>query len=517
MATRADRRAHALRAVVLAAALLLGTFPAAARAGQLRATPGTLVSVFSGARPGDTILLTTGDYGVFRGAMKPGRVVLQAAPGAKPTIALSFRPATNITIDGMTIRAIDIAGSATKNIVVRNSDVPGQTTLDTDELQNANVLLDRNVHRDWNKTDDCRCGEGRISLLGSSPQPSGITIQRSEFRGGMSDGIQNGSNGTRILHNYFHDLVAGTPEGVHSDAIQLYGSSNTVIRGNFFRDVGAAQIMSPDGADHEIIEDNVFGPGGYPFAITLWSDDGSIIRHNTMARGSCWFNLPCGIIRLGQKSSCPYADSCDRGRDTLIQDNILASIDVAEGQADFTSRSNLFHDASARGAGDLLGEPLFVAGRRPDTYAGHALAPRSPGRGNASDGLDRGIRPAADGLATPPASVRSRAPATLRVISSLRSIRRTGRLLLSVRTTRRGVVRVAGSLRADQRSRDRHSEEVIELRPVSLGRRSPGRRTVAMRIGPRSRRILGPWHSARLSARVVVGSRVIRSRHTLER
>jgi hypothetical protein len=449
--------------------------------------------------------------------MKSGQVIIRAQPGAAVTFdLLRFSPAANITVDGVTAKEIEIGGSETKNIVVRNSDVPGQTTFRTEGLQNANILFDHNVHRDWNKTDACQCGEGRISLQGGGSAPTGITIQNSEFRGGMSDGIQNGSNGTKILYNTFHDLVPGTADGVHSDAIQLYGSSNTLIKGNYLHDIGAQQIMSPDGADHEIIEDNVFGPGDYPYAITLWSDNGSIIRHNTMVPGSCWFHLPCGIVTLGQKDSCRYADECDTGRGTVIENNIVADVAIGEGKADFTSQSNLFQAASAKGARGLAGKPLFVGGANPTTYAGHQLAPGSPGRGTASDGGDRGIRVSA--AAGPPTATSP--TASVRVLSNLRAIRRTGRLRLRIRTTTPGAVVVTSRVwpgRAVRSWKGRHSRRVIGLRTVLLGKRSAGTRTVTIKVGRRARLTLGRSRSARLAVRLAVGSAVTQAKLTIKR
>jgi hypothetical protein len=508
--------ARGLAIALVAGAAFLAVRPGAAARSDSTATPASLASVFAAARPGDTILLASGYYGVFKGAMKSGEVTLRPQPGAAATLSLSFSPAANITVDGVTLSEIDIGDRRTRNITVRNSDVPGQTTMHTDELQHANVLFDHNVHRDWDKTDACRCGEGRISLQGESDQPTGITIRDSEFRGGMSDGIQNGSTGTRILDNTFHDLVAGTPDGVHTDAIQLYGSKATVIRGNYFHDIGAAQIMAPDGADHEVIEDNVFGPGDYPFAVTIWSDDGSTIRHNTMAPGSCWFHLPCGIVTLGQKDSCRYAVECDPGRGTVIEDNILADVAIGEGKADFTSRSNLFSGDGARGAGALGGRPLFVAGAHPTTYEGFRLAPPSPGRANASDGRDRGIRGRAD-IGSPPAATAS----SVRVLSSLRSIGRTGRLRLRIRTATAGVVVLSGTVRpgrAVAAATGRHSRGAIVLRPVSLGTRAAGAKlTATVKLGLRDRATLGRSRGARLSVRLAVGSEVTAASLTIKR
>ncbi|MEZ5062953.1 MAG: right-handed parallel beta-helix repeat-containing protein [Solirubrobacterales bacterium] len=371
-----------LTAAVLAAtiALLTGSNPHGAVGANLTATPSTLGSVFSQSVPNETIELQSGDYGRFGGGMKSGRVTLRAAPGAKVTMDLDFSPAANITVDGVDLDDVVIA-ERSHDITIRNSDITGQVILR--DLTDSNVTLENNVHRDWDKCGNC--GEGRIFIPGDLSRPSGITIAGSEFVGGVSDGILNGSNGTRIIHNYFHDLEEGTPNGVHTDAIQLYGSKNTVIKGNFIRDVPDA-IMAPDGTDHERIENNVIAGdrGGYPYAITIWSDDGSVIRHNTFADGACMFNLRCGIISIGSKSGQPA------GRGTVIEDNIANDISIGDGQASASRSHNMLFGGSPRGPGEFRGKPVFVGGSAPDTRSGYALAPRSPGVGKAGDGLDVG-------------------------------------------------------------------------------------------------------------------------------
>jgi hypothetical protein len=486
-------RYGALLALCTGIAVLL---PGAAPARELSATPATLDEVFGSAQGGDTITLAAGDYGVFRGAAKPGEVTLRAQPGAAVTMQLRFDGASNITIDGPTLTAIEMAG-ATRSITVRNADIPGQTTLRTGELRNAGILFDHNVHRDWDKTSGT--GEGRIWLPESTDEPSGITIQNSEFRGGLSDGIENGSNGTRILNNVFHDLKPGTPEGVHTDAIALWGSKNTIVRGNYMYRVPAG-VMASSGGDHEIIEDNVIDPGEYPYAIVLWSDDGSIVRHNTLPDGRCAFSARCGIISLGSKSSCLFPNNCDDGRGTIIKDNVLGEISFGEGHAELAENSHNLIREAAGGAEDIVGLPSYRGGAHPTTYAGFALAAGSPGTNDASDGLDRAIRGPGPpgGFAGRPAND---ARATVRVLSTLRSMRRTGKLRLRITTSRAGRVRVSGYLA-------RRSRRLVELLPRSLGRRGPGARTVAMRLPPGARRTLARPRGMRLHAAVAVESAV---------
>jgi Right handed beta helix region len=263
--TRTRRRGATVIAIL--AVLALGAAPAAAD--ELPANPGNFRAVFSSAQPGDVVVLAAGDYGTFTGAMKPGVVAIRPAPGATAEMRIQFRGASNISVEGLTLRGIELSRSSTRNITVRNSTITGQTVMRTGELQNANILFDRNVHGSWDKCNGC--GEGRVWLPQRTSQPSGITIQNSRFGpGGDSDGIQNGSNGTRILNNEFVGIRQVENGAAHADAIQLYGSSNTVVRGNWFHGVSVG-IMAPDGAEHEIIEDNVIQSTS-PYAIQLGSD-----------------------------------------------------------------------------------------------------------------------------------------------------------------------------------------------------------------------------------------------------
>jgi hypothetical protein len=215
-----------------------------------------------------------------------------------------------------------------------------------------------------------------------------VTIRDSKFYGGLSDGIQNGSYGTKIIGNEFHDITPGSPSGVHADAIQLYGSSHTVIQGNYMHDMPEVPfIMAADGTDHELIVDNVVegSSHGYPY-ITLFSDDSSIVRHNTFADGACAFNIRCGVLRLGNK------DSDDRGHGTVIEDNILGKIQI-EGSTTIARRShNLLANDSPSGPGEIRGKPTYVGGSAPRTRLGYRLKSGSLGIRKASDGLNIGAR-----------------------------------------------------------------------------------------------------------------------------
>ena len=343
--------------------------PAAA---VLPATPATLRKVFASANGGETVELAAGRYGTFRGGKKRSLVTLRPRTRGSVSMALHFNPAVNVRVEGMILRSVEIAGRS-RRVEVANSRFTGPALIRAERMVNAGIVFDGNRHRNIDVCDGCF--EGRLHVTGEAGAPSGITIRRSVFGpGGNADGIQTGGNGVRIIQNDFVGIQAS--EGVHTDAIQLYGSRGTVIRGNWIRDT-ASGIVAPDGADHEIIENNLIDPGSYPFAISLGSDDRSVIRHNTLPGGACAFGLRCGIVSLGGKPEGP------RGRGTVVRDNVLSEVSVTNGARVADNRDNLV-------AGDRV-RPRFAGRARPDSWDGFRLASDSPGKSAASDGADPGI------------------------------------------------------------------------------------------------------------------------------
>ena len=143
----------------------------------------------------------------------------------------------------------------------------------------------------------------------------------------------------------------------HTDPIQIYGGKRVVIRGNYFHDneVSAA-IMMADGGERNLVEDNVVAAGGQTWAMTWYSDNGSIIRHNTFADGKCDFGQPCGIINIGAKPVEPP------GRGTVIRDNVLGGISDGGGDEDptFIAHHNLSRGRPIPGEGNITGLPTYV-------------------------------------------------------------------------------------------------------------------------------------------------------------
>jgi hypothetical protein len=344
----------------------------------LHATPSTLGRVFAKAGANQTILLAPGDYGSFAAGIKPSAVTIRPQPGASARITLALAAAANVRFERLTIDGADIGGT-THDVTIAESTFTQQVVIHAERMRNARVVLDGNR---LPRIDACAdCYEGRVHVLGNAGAPSGVLIANNVLGpGGNSDGVQVSADGVRIVGNTFVGIFGRN--GRHVDALQLYGASHTLVRGNYFRDVASA-IMAPDGADHERIEDNVFDTGGYPYAIMLGGDDGSIIRHNTVPDvGRCAYGQTCGTVLIGD------GQSHQPGKGTVVKDNILGSLSVA-GASGVRSTHNLIAHGGGS-ADDEVGVPVFVGGAHPQSRAGFRLKDGSRGRGTASDGRDVG-------------------------------------------------------------------------------------------------------------------------------
>jgi len=375
-----------MRSLMLLFALLCAMVVgiSSASAADLSATPSTFASVYANANAGDTITLAAGNYGNWAGGTKS--VTIKGGSGS--TIGVAFSSANGVTIDGPTITGGQIEGTS-KNITIANSNFTGLFRIETSSA-NANIVLDHNTHINLNACSTCLPARVTVWSQGS---PSGVTIKNSLFKGGDADGVRPDADQVQVLNNEFADLFDRNCSTCnHTDPIQFYGATRAVVRGNYFHnDNGniSAYIMQADGGQGNVIEDNVFasisdggaGSGhGYGYAITLNSDNGSVIRHNTFQRGVCDFNIPCGTISIGNKSGQPV------GKGTIIRDNIIGSIQGGNGT--YTSDHNMVTSASS---GNFVGSPTY-SNPMPSSYSDYRLATGSFGTGMASDGLDIGVR-----------------------------------------------------------------------------------------------------------------------------
>jgi hypothetical protein len=417
---RAVLRRRLSTRIAMSCAAALGTtlaFCGAAAAAVLPATPSSFGGVVAGAQPGDVVALASGDYGTFNGAAKSGTVTIAPQAGAQATIAVNFNSARNLRLDGLTIRGLTLIGS-TRDITVANSRFTGSAVVRTDGMVNANILFDRNTHAGIDPCGDCY--EGRLEVIGQGSGPVGVTVQNSTFGpGGSSDGMQVGSDGVQILNNEFVGMRQNGP--VHTDSLQLYGASNTVVRGNYFHDSDVS-IMAPDGGRNEQIVDNVFiGGGSYRPAIQFGSHAGTSFVHNTVRNIDVFMDSKSGA---------------SPSRDGVLRDNAFVNGTIQSPSSKCSNCSvsfNLFSSGSqASGTNAVIGMPAFVGGAIPGSFAGYELAAGSPGKGNASDGTDRGARfpkPAPPPPAVNPAGAAPRAKlGRLRVAHRIRraKLRRKG-------------------------------------------------------------------------------------------
>ncbi len=198
----------------------------------LHATPATLKRVFAGAQAGETIRSRADADGAVRrrhegrhGHARPrtwcGRVDLdRVRPGPEhhPRRASDHRSADR--------------REQLEHLTVRDSHFDGaQAVIRTGELAHADILFEGNSHAGFDKCASCY--EGRLQLVDRGDKPSGVTIRNSVF-----GPVVLGRHPERRLRRRDpgqplrrHPPIDGD-DGVHSDAIQLYGSSGTVIPGN---------------------------------------------------------------------------------------------------------------------------------------------------------------------------------------------------------------------------------------------------------------------------------------------
>ena len=277
---------------------------------------------------------------------------------------------------GLKVTGGSITGTA-KNITIKNADFTGGVTIDG--VTNANILFDHNLHHDLSGYDTTAA----LHLSYGSSVPSGVTVQKSLFRDMSADAIQHGP-AMKILNNEFSNIdprAAGGDSSLHTDAVQPYsgcsGGIGSTITGNYFHE-GEQAIGAFDGTCAMTVEDNVVQNfSGHQ--ITLMADrPGSSVRHNTVV-GTGPRRIDCASKPNAQPSL------------TSIRDNIAAAISTS-GSTNCTPSAN--HDNMLTNASgqNFAGTPLFVGGANPTTYAGFELAPGSPGKGRASDGLDVGVR-----------------------------------------------------------------------------------------------------------------------------
>jgi hypothetical protein len=359
-----------------------------AQATTWSATTANVVATVGSAAPGDVIELATGTYGtVHLTDRKTGIVTVKPASGATVSISPELVGAAYLRFEGFTgassVGSVDVGGTDPSHLEIVGNRFTGQSKIDVENDANTGILIDSNT---FDGISFCTgCDEGRLNVIwggGPGTTDSGVTVSRNHFGGGgCSDGVRVGAYGVVIADNVFENIHQGSCPG-HIDAVQLYGQSHTVVTGNLFTDFDTA-IMSPDGGTTEVITDNVFdSTSGSSNAIQMGSVTATTFAHNTV-RGTS--------VNMDHKDEVITNSS-----DGLLRDNVMVEAFFKAGPSVCTNCTvsyNLFDTAvNASGTTTAVGTPTFTGGSTPTTFAGYTLTAGSPGKGTASDGLDRGIR-----------------------------------------------------------------------------------------------------------------------------
>jgi hypothetical protein len=337
-----------------------------------------VASAVSGAAAGATICLNSGSYGTVTLAdvSKSSDVTLRSASGTSASLHPSLHNVRHVRLESLTLSGMYLVD--TRDVSIVGNTFTGMSRVDTTQATpNANVLIDSNTFD--NITACGTCYEGRLTVRGySNTQPVGVRITNNHFGNlGGSDGVQviGGAYGVEIGPGNEFSGFRQAGYAAHVDPIQLYGSSHTVITGNYIHDNNdASAIMAPDGGTAEQITNNVFVGAAYFDAIQLGSHTGDLVAHNTIVGMK---------LAFGNKTGQPPSSG------NVVRDNVITALQAPSGsvvQEDY----NLLPPGGGTGAHDLQGTPTFVGGASPGTMAGFRLAPGSLGTGAASDDTDIG-------------------------------------------------------------------------------------------------------------------------------
>ena len=371
-------------------------------------------SAISSATAGSIICLSDGNYGGFtlNGVSKNPRVIVQAINSGQAnfTSAVNLSGGTNgITIDGANYTGVNITGTNTREITLKNGDASnGTIQIDGVTTTTPNILFESLTSIDQDNSGFCRggthpcVGAGGYWFSYSGRSTPVATIRNATIRDGCADGVQSGV--PFILEDSYiaNKIVGSCPNDPHTDATQLYGGpfSGTIIRRNFY--YSNVQVLAAyDGVDGVLIEDNVFDPGPSgerrPCQIELYADNGSIVRHNTLIYRDASYP---GYVCLDKKSGA------SNGINTVVEGNIIpGGLQQNNGSTASVYRYNMMRSGAS--GTNFNGSAVFVGGGFPTTYAGFELLATSPGNNASYDGLDVGIRTTASTPDTTPPTLPS--------------------------------------------------------------------------------------------------------------
>jgi hypothetical protein len=357
-----------------------------------------LASAISALSGGQTLCLNSGTYSTgttISGISKNPRVMIRSVTGQGATIA---SPTLNAGTSGLTFDHVAMSG--TMEVINNGGSQPHDLTFQYTNfdnavvhnynLSNANIVYDHTTHNNTTSGGTPCCRFEVDAGVANPTTNSGVTVQFATVRGGNTDGMRFDQAGTLQYSEISNVYEVNTPN--HTDSFQCYqcGSGGMIIRGNWFHQSTDATAIY-DGSSNILIEDNVFDmtgspTGTRPWGIESYAGDNAIIRHNTVLyQDHCdpgYGNGPCGLINFGSKG--PAASGIQ------VYDNIATNISAELGQTITRRDHNLVRTGAT--VSDISGAPVYIGGSFPTTWQGFMLAPGSPGKNAASDGLDVGSR-----------------------------------------------------------------------------------------------------------------------------
>ena len=343
-----------------------------------------LQTAIANAASGATICLNAGSYGELTlSTAKTSQVTIMPAAGvAGSSVKLGYVDVG--TSSGLTFKGLSVAGGIVgvsggkpgTHISFVGDTFTGALCINVPTNQAVDVLVEGSSFNGLGQS----CTEGRIGVSGDNVNHTvgdGIVIAHNSIgNGGASDGvnINGGAYGTQIgPDNEFTHIIQSGCGAVHCDPIQFYGAIDTTITGNYFRE-DSSQIESPDGNGSPMtVTNNVFVQYANP--IQIGGGEGDVFNHNTIVG-----DLEIGHENVGASTG-----------ETITNNVITNGISLNGGQSEsgWKVEYNLIPGGGG-GTHGLSGNPSFVGGANPATWAGYALTSSSQGHLAASDGTDIG-------------------------------------------------------------------------------------------------------------------------------
>lgn len=359
-------------------------------------TGANIASAIASAANGSTICLNSGNYGAVNlsDITRTGYVTVQSTTGVGAQMSPTIANSDYIRLKGMTLSNAAISRCSTNIQIVGSTwvqDTGGISVNDNGfgcDTSNKNILVDGNTMIMTRATG----GEGKITLT----SVNGVTITNNLIQGQPGanlpsgsktggDGIQTAGSVNNIIigpGNIFRDILqapcgSDPVKDPHCDSIQIVDSvanANIVVNGNWFDNVEVT------------LQHHDWGTAPVKFTNNLVTNS----RHN-------WsYGAPANNYLIDHNTFYNQADPnwgaySVNSTGMNFRNNIVISSENPKLCPGCSASYNLGGTAGqAIGTNAIVGTPTFVGGSLPTTWAGWQLAAGSLGKGNASDGLDRG-------------------------------------------------------------------------------------------------------------------------------